>query len=71
MAQNAEKGVKDVNLKMAQNAVRGVNVTRKPNTMDIIIDMLYFKIDSEEESKHMNVNYASCLQKLRNVSMKH
>ena len=56
---------------MAQKAVRGVNVTRKPHTMDIIIDMLYFKIDSEEESKHMNVNYAACLQELSNVSIAH
>ena len=61
----------DVNIKMAQNAVKEVRVARKPHTMDIIIDMLYFKIDSEEESKHMNVNYAACLQELHNVSIAH
>ena len=40
--------------------------------MDIIIDMLYYDIQSESiESNTMSVKIATCLQKMQNVSKKH
>ena len=43
-----------------------------PRSMDIIIDMLYYDIQSESiESNTMSVKIATCLQKMQNVSKKH